>query len=107
MDFLNGYIYPDSDLSQFAKSEYDIVFMGHTHRSFIRDIKEKKIINTGSCGFSRDAGNKISAVLFDTHSGEVHIKDFVIDKNLFSETFGKHIHPSVLAVINRNNIYVE
>src|SRR5258705_3381100 len=65
VEIMNGYVYPDSDLSPFSKSEHDVVFMGHTLRSFVRSFKGKKFINAGSCGFSRDTGNQVSAVLFD------------------------------------------
>jgi putative phosphoesterase len=104
-DYLNGYVYPDSDISIFSKLDYDVFFMGHTHRSFIRKSYNKLFVNVGSCGFSRDNGNKITIALYNTTSGEASIKNFIIDKGSIINTFSSAIHPSVIEVLNRNNIY--
>ena len=37
-DPLTGYIYPDSDLSEFSEIDADVVFMGHTHHPFVRQV---------------------------------------------------------------------
>ena len=53
------YIYPDADneiLSKFESLEYDIIFFGHTHYRFNKDLHGKKVINPGSVGQSREKG---------------------------------------------------
>lgn len=105
LDPLNGYIYPDTDLSDLNEQQYDIIFMGHTHRSFIRETNGKKFVNVGSCGFSRDNGNKLTVALYDTVRNEVKLKNFIIDKEKIIEAFSPFIHSSVINVLNRNNIY--
>ena len=42
LDTLNGYVYPDSDISTFEDMPYDVIFMGHTHRPFIKKTAKKK-----------------------------------------------------------------
>src|SRR5436190_256162 len=53
-DFLCEYILPDSDLSKFSTLDYDAVFLGHTHRPFIRTVGSVLVVNVGSCGMPRD-----------------------------------------------------
>ncbi len=101
---LQGYIYPDTALTPYASLAYSYIFMGHTHRSFIRDQGKTKWVNVGSCGFSRDHGNKITAVLFDTISGEVDFRHFIIDMENTINTFAPFIHDSVINIFRRNNI---
>ena len=73
---LNGYIYPDSETDSIEKLPYHAIFMGHTHRAFIKKAGEKNIVNVGSCGLPRDAGNKLTVVLYDTIKNEAYYKEF-------------------------------
>lgn len=98
---LNGYFYPDMDMEQFSKFDYDVIFMGHTHRCFYININGKKIINVGSCGMSRDIGNKITAVIYDTTSDVVEIFDMEMDMQKVLRKYEDHIHISVKEVLNR------
>lgn len=60
-----GYLYPDGDLSPFHDLPYDVVFMGHTHRPFVREAGAVLMVNVGSVGMPRDRGGAASFALFD------------------------------------------
>ncbi len=72
-DPLNGYVYPDTEISHFSFLPYDVIFMGHTHRPFIKKIGGKTIVNIGSCGLPRDEGTLLSFATYDTEKKEVEI----------------------------------
>jgi putative phosphoesterase len=76
-DPLSGYIYPDTDLAPFAV-DHAFVFMGHTHRPFVRQMGHTLFVNAGSCGLPRDHRGLGAAALFDPRSGEVRIVRFDI-----------------------------
>jgi predicted phosphodiesterase len=100
-DTQNGYVYPDSDLTQF-NSRHDFVFMGHTHRAFIRREGACTYVNVGSCGLPRDDGRYASAVLFDPVSGRLRLirpeLSFFDPASFFA---GRGVHPSVVDLFNR------
>ncbi|MEI9958765.1 MAG: metallophosphoesterase family protein [Ferruginibacter sp.] len=100
---LNGYVYPDSDISQFEGLLYDVIFMGHTHRPFIKKSGMKTIVNVGSCGLPRDIGNRLTVVMYDTITNETTVKEFCMDVNNVLNNYGTLIHASVKDVLNRNN----
>jgi putative phosphoesterase len=100
---LSGYIYPDTDISSFASLEYDAIFMGHTHRSFIKKNGNQWAVNAGSCGLPRDIGNRLTTLLYDTETNEVTLQDLELDVKETLEKYKDHIHPSVKEVLNRNN----
>ena len=81
LDTLNGYVYPDSDISTFEDMPYDVIFMGHTHRPFIKKTAKKKIVNVGSCGLPRDMGNKLTVAIYNTVTDEATLKEFSMDVN--------------------------
>ncbi len=76
-DHTYGYVYPDTDLRQFDVSAR-YVFMGNTHRPFIRSDAGTLFVNTGSCGLPRDHGALGSVALFDEVSGVCKIIRFDI-----------------------------
>lgn len=108
-DPINGYVYPDTNLSIFAVNS-TIVFMGHTHRPFIKVQKDTTFVNVGSCGLPRDHGGLGAASLVNEESGEVKILRFNISeetaKTLHNEIT---IHPSVKSILSRrsNNFWGE
>ncbi len=99
-DPLNGYIYPDTKVS-FEKLRYNVVFMGHTHRSFIKRIDGSFLVNVGSCGLPRDSGNKLTVAVYDTLTNEVEIKD--LELNVKSVINAYALHSTVKDVLTRNN----
>lgn len=105
-DYQNGYVYPDSDLDVFD-IPHDFVFMGHTHRAFIRSHIGKTFVNTGSCGLPRDDGRYASAALLDPANGEVRIirldlASFGIEEML--QTYA--VHASVRGLFARRQEHV-
>jgi putative phosphoesterase len=101
LNVTNGYVYPDTDLGIFFP-EADIVFMGNTHRPFIREDKGITYVNVGSCGLPRDDGSLGSAALFNPFSGQVQILRFNIEletgRAISDVPF---VHESVIEVFSR------
>lgn len=97
----NGYVYPDTDLSEFTP-DADFVFMGHTHHPFVRKEGGTVFVNVGSCGLPRDDGRFGSAAIFDAGSGKATVLRFDITEAT-RETLAKtaDVHPAVRNVYKR------
>ncbi|MCY1196978.1 Phosphodiesterase YfcE [compost metagenome] len=98
---LTEYIYPDSDLSRLDNLPFDAVFMGHTHRPFVKDRHGSLICNVGSCGLPRDFGESAFAI-FDTRTRQIEIVRLEQDLEALRERY-PGVHPSVYAVLARDN----
>jgi putative phosphoesterase len=77
---LTGYVYPDSDLSEFSRIDADVVFMGHTHHPFVRQFDGKLFVNVGSCGLPRGDDLRGSVCIFDVAENHAQIIRFDISK---------------------------
>ena len=99
-DPLQGYVYPDADLRDFGSLSYDYIFMGHTHRPFIRREAATCIVNTGSCGLPRDIGNLASFAVYDCALDRVDLVRPRLDIGTI-ETKYPTAHPSVLRCLRR------
>ena len=101
-----GYVYPDTDLTGFT-SNPDWVFMGNTHRPFIRQKEGTYYVNIGSCGLPRDDGRYGSVALFDTLARSVRILRFDITSfsALLLERYPS-VHSSVKSIYQRRTDYV-
>ena len=75
IDPINGYVYPDADLGALT-TRADFVFMGHTHRPFIRRVGHTLFVNVGSCGLPRDRRGLGSAAMFNELTGDVRLVRF-------------------------------
>lgn len=77
-DHVFGYVYPDTDLGQFANSiqGVDVVFMGNTHRPFVRQWNDTHFVNVGSCGLPRGDDVRGALCLYDTVTGRAQIKRY-------------------------------
>jgi predicted phosphodiesterase len=73
-----GYCYPDSKIME---SDYDFVFMGNTHRPFIRAAGRTTYVNVGSIGLPRDDGRYASFCIFDPEDGSVKILRYSIENS--------------------------
>ena len=76
-----GYVYPDAELDEFASCAElagSTVFMGNTHRPFVRRHRSTTFVNVGSCGLPRDVGGLGAACLYDDSTGEARIVRFDI-----------------------------
>lgn len=98
--YLEGYVYPNTDLTPFKNLSYDYVFMGHTHRPFIGKIGDLNMVNVGSVGLPRDVGNLSSICIFDDILKTCEIKriPFNLDDILLHE---EKLHFSVLDCLKR------
>jgi predicted phosphodiesterase len=76
---------------------YDAVFLGHTHRPYIRRCGAVDLINVGSCGLPRDRGDLASFVVWDgeTRTAELLRVHFGTARTL--ELHGDGVHPEVRA----------
>ena len=102
-DFTGGYLYEDSDLNEFSP-EADFVFVGNTHRPFIRKHGNKTYVNVGSCGLPRDNGILGSAGIFDPITGNTKILRFDIEKETKLAISGvPYVHSDVIEVISRRS----
>ena len=102
LDHLTGYIYPDSDLSQFCNVEEDVIISGHTHRPFIKNFMRKTFINVGSVGLPRDVGNLSSFCIIDTSLCNYSIFRLPFSDDIVKSIRGK-VHDSVLECLSRRN----
>lgn len=100
-DLLEGYIYPDSDLSDYKMLDYDFVFCGHTHWSMIRNYNNTMFINTGSVGMPRDQGNMLSYVIADFNLNTVSIIKVVSPIKQIKARYKDIVHSSVINLLNR------
>jgi len=71
-------VYADTDLDAFAGLGKRAVFMGQTHRPFVRQERDTLFVNVGSCGLPRDCGNLGAVCLFDDVQGTARIVRFDI-----------------------------
>lgn len=101
-DPLQGYVYPDTDLRDYGSLPYDYIFMGHTHRPFIRREAETYIVNTGSCGLPRDIGNMASFAVYDCTLDRVELVRPRLDIGAIEKKYPT-AHPSVLRCLRRRS----
>jgi putative phosphoesterase len=73
-DHLSGYVYPGyRHFEKFNRVNADIIILGHTHYPMIKKIKNKIIINPGSCGQPRDGNRDASCAILETKTLQVSI----------------------------------
>ena len=95
IDPLFGYVYPDTPLEPMLGFDADLIFMGATHRPFLRKIENKKFINIGSIGLPRDSSGFGSVVLFDTLTQDVQFLQVDISNSSRKVLDLYELHPSV------------
>lgn len=103
-DLLYSYIYPDSDLSVYENIPYDIVFVGHTHRQFIRTYKNKIFCNVGSIGLPRDNGSLFGFAVIDTEDLNITLYRKKIDIEAIKSSYGKLTTNAVIEMLDRKEI---
>ena len=100
---LDGYVYPDTDLRRFATIDADAVFMGHTHRPFVKNIQGKLVVNVGSCGLPRDDGSLVSCAIYDISTNECEIYRIPQDIENIISVFGTQLHSTVIECLRRHD----
>jgi putative phosphoesterase len=100
---LDGYVYPNTDMERFKLIDADAVFMGHTHRPFIKTVHGKLIVNVGSCGLPRDEGSLVSCAIYNISKNKCEI--FRIPQNVekIISVFGEQLHSSVIDCLRRHD----
>ena len=94
----NGYVYPDSELSATVP---DFVFLGNTHRPFIRRVGTTTYINVGSVGLPRDDGRFGAFCIWNTESEVPEILRFKLDASHEIVDPLNMVHDSVINLTNR------
>ena len=100
-DPLQGYVYPDSDLTPMRELPFDAVVMGHTHRPFVADAGRVTAMNVGSSGMPRDVGNLASCALYDTRTHTGEILRVLFDARGLAARWGDRIDPSAAECLRR------
>jgi len=101
-DPLEGYVYPDADLSGWDALPHDAVFMGHTHRPFAARRGPVLIVNTGSVGLPRDVGRLASFAVYDTETGESRHYRVAFDVDAVLRHTGEQLHPATRECLRRD-----
>lgn len=103
---LEGYLYPDTDLSPYEHLPYDVVFMGNTHRPFVRRAGRALFVNVGSIGLPRDQGDLASFCVYDTTSDFATIFRVHFDAAMVLDLYGPAIHSATKACLARRSLDV-
>ena len=91
----DGYVYMDSPVEAFESVDANAIFMGHTHRPFVKRVYGKLLVNVGSCGLPRDVGNLASCAIYDVDKDDCVIFRIPFEVNNVLKRFKNKIHPSV------------
>ena len=97
----DGYLYQDTPVQNLEFISANAVFMGHTHRPFIKWVDDKCLINVGSCGLPRDVGNLASCVIYDVEKSEATVYRIPFDVNKVIKTYKDLLHKSVVDCLLR------
>lgn len=100
-DVLNGYLYEEDQKYSWDGGEYSFIFMGHTHRPYIKYKNRAVFINVGSCGLPRDIGTSPCFCVFDNEKFTVEIKRVQIDSELLKSDYYAEINDKILQVLRR------
>jgi len=98
---LDGYVYPDADLSSYRGLPFDAVLMAHTHRPFVGRVGDVVVANIGSVGLPRDVGGLSSVAIYDTQANEVSILRPRLDVEAVFARWGDAIHSVTRACLLR------
>ncbi|MBI4504035.1 MAG: metallophosphoesterase family protein [Chloroflexi bacterium] len=103
-DPLEGYVYPDADLSRFDGLPYDAIFMGHTHYPFVARRGDMLIVNVGSCGLPRDEGDMPAFAVYAAETHSCRIYRLHIDAASVLDRCGEgHVAAEVRACLERKS----
>ncbi len=94
-------VHEDTPWSPPSDFLYDVVFIGHTHRPFIRREGDVQLVNVGSCGMPRDRGDLASFVVYEGESGTVRIYRVPFDVERTLRRHGDGVAAEVRSVFAR------
>jgi predicted phosphodiesterase len=95
---LLGRLEPDTPDDQISPLPAPYVFVGQTHRPFIRRIGSSTLVNVGSVGLPRDGTGRGCYAVWDSASGEVRLHSFPLDVRAILAAY-PDLHPDVRAKI--------
>lgn len=98
-------MYEDGDWQPEAGFPHDVVFVGHTHRAFVRRLGEVELVNVGSCGLPRDRGDLAAFVVYDVERRASTIYRVPFDVQETLRRHGAGVAPEVRAVFDRRGDY--
>lgn len=100
---LTGYIYEDTPETRWSDVSAALIFMGNTHRSYIRDLADgTTLINVGSIGLPRDIGNRSSFAVIDHETDSVTLHYLEFDTAEVLNRYPK-VHPAVVSCLARRS----
>lgn len=102
-DTLNGYLYENNDNYEWDDANADYIFMGHTHRMFIKRGTKTIFVNVGSCGLPRDIGLKPGYCMLNTESDCIELNRIEIDSSILKDTFFSGLQEEIFKVFMRKN----
>lgn len=97
---LEGYGYEDTAITAFDQPGIDFLFIGQTHRPWIRKNMHTTVVNVGSIGLPRDHGSRPSYAVLDTITKQADIIRQTVNPLPILQAPGK-IHPVVLNCLRR------
>lgn len=98
---ITEYVHADTPLVLPASFPYDVVFLGHSHRPFVRTVGDVRVVNVGSVGLPRDTGDLASCVHFDTATSAIRVLRIPFDRDLLLATIGASAAKEVREVLHR------
>jgi putative phosphoesterase len=72
------YAHDQRQLLRLAAVPADIVVLGHTHVPMDVRIGDMRIVNSGSCGESRDGTGTLSCMMLDAETGRLELRRFTL-----------------------------
>lgn len=99
-DPTNQYVYLNTPLEE-IETDARFVFMGHTHRPFVRQTVNTLFVNVGSCGLPRDHGTLGSVCLFDPTEGTANIIRYDISDIMSNALQSGDLHVDVSKLFTR------
>lgn len=95
---LLGRLQSDTPDDQIGVLPAPFVFVGQTHRPFVRQVGSSTLVNVGSVGLPRDGTGHGCYAVWDSASGEVRLHLFLLDATAILLTYPE-VHPDVRAKI--------
>lgn len=100
-DSLNGYLYEDNKDYSWDGQGYHFIFMGHTHRPYIKRSGGTIFVNVGSCGLPRDIGMSPSLSIFDDINMTAEIIRIQMPRGILASDYYCGLDGKVLEVLWR------
>ena len=99
---------PRSELAEYYQDiQADVIVTGHTHMPYIKNFRDKILVNPGSVGQSRDGDPRASFATFDTATGRIELKRLEYDITETSEYLKKLNFPAYSLFCLKNGFLPE